>query len=161
MTYCIVWMMKTEDQIREDLGIPKPLPLPSPLPAGADIFKAQVVWFEVKDEDAEKLEVPLGNWISRCSSKSANEESGQVMGVRTKYAMVIGESNFRKYMTQTLGIIDFTPLAKETWNIEVKDALDPDYDHKSVLRTYEKWEWSSFAMAINQAKLEGVSLEKK
>ncbi len=161
MTYCIVWLTKTEAQIREDLGIPSPLPLPNPLPVGTDIFKNLIVWFEVQDDDAEQLEVPLGNWISRASSKKPNEESGQIMGNRTKYAFVVGESAFRKYMTEKLGVIDFTPLAKETWTRTVNDPLESDYNHTSTLRAYTEWEWSSLALAINQARIEGVSVVKQ
>ena len=67
MTYAIVWRLKNEEEIRKDLGIPTPLPLPNPLPVGADIAKNNVFWFEVKDEDADKLQYPLMNWISRSS----------------------------------------------------------------------------------------------
>ena len=160
MTYAIVWRLKNEEEIRKDLGIPTPLPLPNPLPVGADIAKNNVFWFEVKDEDADKLQYPLMNWISRSSSNFINEESGAVMGSRNKVQFVQGESNFRKFLSKTLYIVDFTVLAKRTWNVSIRDSLDPDYNCDATMRTYESWIWSPFAVAMGQAKIEGVSFEE-
>ena len=133
MTYYTVYSTASEAEIRAELGIPDGTPLPSPLPAGANIAKNRIVWFEIADDVADRLETPIMNWVSRASSKFSNEESGQVMGGRYKYEVSLGEKAHRKLLSETLYVVNFSVLAQETYDVAINDPLDSDYNCTAVL----------------------------
>ena len=138
-----------------------PSPLPSPLPAGADIDKGRIVWFEIADDTADRLQTPIMNWISRASSKEMSEESAQIMGARLKFEMVVGESQLKKLLVERLFVTDLSVLAKEVWDVTISDFLDDENNCSSVLRTYEKFQWSSLNIAMCKAKIEGVAITQR